>query len=212
MLKRVLCLSLVAVMGCGCGHVSVDPLPMLEFAPKDKPVAMHAHFLCNDDAVRFLGTNLKAAHAKALHVTLRNDSDKTFVLSKRDIVFPAKSVDLVAAREEHFTAGRAIAGWFLGGFCGGFLGSLLGLEPAEAIGMGILGEITCATTAGVLSSKHNESIRQILKESTEFCQYLPPQSSLNFVLFATEDLYSPAIDVVLREQPTGEAFRLSNHD
>lgn len=209
-LKKILAFLLIAVFGCGCGHVCVDPLPILEESAGQAHVAMVAHFLSNDDAVRFLGTNLKAAKAKALHVTLRNGSEKTYVLSKRDIIFPVKEVSMVVACEEQFTLGRAIAGWILGGFCGGFLGSMLGLEPQVAIGLGVLGELTGASVAAVSSSKHNENSRQILQEKTQFCSVLPPHSCINFVLFAPESLESDHIEVTLREQPNGEPLRVCN--
>jgi len=198
-MKKLLLILMVAIFTTGCAKIQTDPLPFLYCSPKED-ISSNAELLTKEQAKQFLGVDLHAARAKAIHVTLKNNSSNDFHFSKRNIEMPLMPVEQIISDESRSTLGRSIAGWFIGGTASTIAQAILFGEVYFLPVPNILG----AVSMGVCSIEYNKSLKRNLSQMDSIGSTLRAGGTLNFVLFVPESIKNNDFEVVLYEQPNGD--------
>lgn len=198
-MKKLIALLLITICATGCGRIRTEPLPYL-FCPKQDSVTGSAEVLTHEQAEKFLGSSLKRSRAKAVHVTLKNNSDIHYHFSKRDLSIPLVPIESIIEDESASVIGRSVLGWLIGGsiWCVADIiccGEIRPMPIANVIG---------ATAMGVTASNRNDSIQKNFTQADHVGGMLRAGGSLNFVLFVPEAIKDSSLEVVLYEQPMGD--------
>lgn len=203
---KLLLIALMAMFVAGCGTLVPEPLPFLCCSVGEE-VSASARFMPDKEAARCFGVKLRPSGVQAMHITLQNNTDKSFTLFAHELAIPvARPQDIVEANK------KSVLLETLSGLSFGSSLSLLGniitdTRPVPA--SLLLSTVSMGATFGISAQKHNESLDRIFEEAGLIPSHVHPHGCLNFALFVPIGLQTIPDAIYLYDDASGERVRVN---
>ena len=208
-LKRSVYLLMLPIFLTSCASYKAHPLDTLSFnfeAPLDN-VYTSCKAFTKEDSNRYLGKNVLSHGYQPVQISIRNDSNDPFYLPVNGISLPIVDPEIIAKELEYSTAARTVA--MTGA---GFVGANLIAIPSMLL-LGPLGVLVPLATlvaapvvTGVKSSQANQQMEQDYNKKGVNDVYISPHTTINMLLFVTEDQYHPNFTITLRNTRTNDTL------
>ena len=208
-LTRSAWLMMLPIFLTSCASYKARPLDTLSFnleAPLDN-VYTSCKAFSKEDSNRYLGKNVLSHGYQPVQISIRNDSNDPFYLPVNGISLPIVDPEIIAKELEYSTAARTVA--MTGA---GFVGANLIAIPSMLL-LGPLGVLVPLATlvaapvvTGVKSSQANQQMEQDYNKKGAKDVYISPHTTINMLLFVTEDQYHPNFTITLRNTRTNDTL------
>ncbi|MCB1074938.1 MAG: hypothetical protein KDK59_05325 [Simkania sp.] len=208
-LTRSAWLMMLPIFLTSCASYKARPLDTLSFnleAPLDN-VYTSCKAFSKEDSNRYLGKNVLSHGYQPVQISIRNDSNDPFYLPVNGISLPIVDPEIIAKELEYSTAARTVA--MTGA---GFVGANLIAIPSMLL-LGPLGVLVPLATlvaapvvTGVKSSQANQQMEQDYNKKGVKDVYISPHTTINMLLFVSEDQYHPNFTITLRNTRTNDTL------
>ena len=208
-LTRSAWLMMLPIFLTSCASYKARPLDTLSFnleAPLDN-VYTSCKAFSKEDSNRYIGKNVLSHGYQPVQISIRNDSNDPFYLPVNGISLPIVDPEIIAKELEYSTAARTVA--MTGA---GFVGANLIAIPSMLL-LGPLGVLVPLATlvaapvvTGVKSSQANQQMEQDYNKKGVKDVYISPHTTINMLLFVSEDQYHPNFTITLRNTRTNDTL------
>ncbi|CCB88132.1 hypothetical protein [Simkania negevensis] len=208
-LTRSAWLMMLPIFLTSCASYKARPLDTLSFnleAPLDN-VYTSCKAFSKEDSNRYLGKNVLSHGYQPVQISIRNDSNDPFYLPVNGISLPIVDPEIIVKELEYSTAARTVA--MTGA---GFVGANLIAIPSMLL-LGPLGVLVPLATlvaapvvTGVKSSQANQQMEQDYNKKGVKDVYISPHTTINMLLFVSEDQYHPNFTITLRNTRTNDTL------